>query len=103
MTTTNEIADKIAADQNITKAQAKAIVESVFKQITDAAKAGAETSIPAFGKFKVKATPEREGRNPATSTCGPTRRTSCSTSRGRESRPTTPSSSRSTASSGRSA
>lgn len=66
MTTTNEIADKIAADQNITKAQAKAIVESVFKQITDAAKAGAETSIPAFGKFKVKATPEREGRNPAT-------------------------------------
>ncbi len=66
MTTTNEIADKIAADQSITKAQAKAIVESVFKQITDAAKAGAETSIPSFGKFKVKATPEREGRNPAT-------------------------------------
>ncbi len=66
MTTTNEIADKIAADQNLTKAQAKAIVESVFKQITDAAKAGAETSIPSFGKFKVKATPEREGRNPAT-------------------------------------
>ncbi len=65
MTTTNEIADKIAADQNLTKAQAKAIVESVFKQITDAAKAGAETSIPSFGKFKVKATPEREGRNPA--------------------------------------
>lgn len=27
---------------------------------------GAETSIPSFGKFKVKATPEREGRNPAT-------------------------------------
>lgn len=66
MTTTNEIADKIAADQNLTKAQAKAIVESVFKQITDAARAGAETSIPSFGKFKVKATPEREGRNPAT-------------------------------------
>lgn len=66
MTTTNEIADKIAADQNLTKAQVKAIVESVFKQITDAAKAGAETSIPSFGKFKVKATPEREGRNPAT-------------------------------------
>jgi len=66
MTTTNEIADKIAAEQNITKAQAKAIVEGVFRQITDAAKAGAETSIPSFGKFKVKATPEREGRNPAT-------------------------------------
>jgi len=66
MTTTNEIADKIASEQNLTKAQAKAIVESVFKQITDAAQAGAETSIPSFGKFKVKETAEREGRNPGT-------------------------------------
>ncbi|GLS35016.1 DNA-binding protein [Mesorhizobium tianshanense] len=66
MTTTNEIADKIASEQSLTKAQAKTIVESVFKQIADAAKIGAETSIPGFGKFKVKATPEREGRNPST-------------------------------------
>ncbi|MGE8106444.1 HU family DNA-binding protein [Allorhizobium sp. NPDC080224] len=66
MTTTNEIADKIASEHNLTKAQAKAIVESVFSQIAEAAKAGAETSIPSFGKFKVKDTPEREGRNPAT-------------------------------------
>lgn len=66
MTTTNEIADKIASEQNLTKAQAKAIVESVFSQIAEAAKAGAETSIPSFGKFKIKETPEREGRNPAT-------------------------------------
>lgn len=42
MTTTNEIADKIAAEQNLTKAQAKTIVESVFKQITDAALAGCD-------------------------------------------------------------
>ncbi|RWB94696.1 MULTISPECIES: HU family DNA-binding protein [unclassified Mesorhizobium] len=62
MTTTNEIADKIAAEQSL----AKAIVESVFKQIVDAAKGGAETSLPGFGKFKVKETPEREGRNPST-------------------------------------
>ncbi|MBC2775412.1 HU family DNA-binding protein [Rhizobium sp. AQ_MP] len=66
MTTTNEIADKIASEHNLTKAQAKTIVESVFSQIAEAAKAGAETSIPSFGKFKVKETPEREGRNPAT-------------------------------------
>lgn len=66
MTTTNEIADKIASDQNLTKAQAKTIVESVLKQIIEAAKTGAETNLPGFGKFKVKATPEREGRNPAT-------------------------------------
>lgn len=66
MTTTNEIADKIAAEQGLTKAQAKAIVEGVFKQIVAAATSGAETSIPGFGKFKLKETPEREGRNPAT-------------------------------------
>lgn len=66
MSTTNEIADKIASEHNLTKAQAKTIVESVFSQIVEAAKAGEETSIPSFGKFKVKETPEREGRNPAT-------------------------------------
>ncbi|WP_337271086.1 HU family DNA-binding protein [Oryzifoliimicrobium ureilyticus] len=66
MTTANEIADKIAVDNDLTKAQGKAIVEAVFRAITDAAVAGTETSIPGFGKFKVKASPEREGRNPAT-------------------------------------
>jgi DNA-binding protein HU-beta len=66
MTTANEIAEKIAAEQGLTKAQGKTIVESVFAAITAAAVAGAETSIPGFGKFKVKDTPEREARNPAT-------------------------------------
>jgi DNA-binding protein HU-beta len=66
MTTTNEIADKIAAEHQLTKAQSKAIVEAVFGAITAAATAGSETSIPAFGKFKVKDTPERKGRNPST-------------------------------------
>lgn len=66
MTTTNEIAGKIATEQNLTKAQAKAIVETVFASITTAATSGAETSIPGFGKFKIKDTPEREARNPAT-------------------------------------
>ena len=66
MTTTNEIADKIAADHSLTKVQGKSIVEAVFQAITDAASAGEETSISGFGKFKVKASPEREGRNPST-------------------------------------
>lgn len=56
MTTTTEIADKIAAEQSLSKAQAKAIVASVFKEVSDAARSGAETSIPGFGKFKVSAT-----------------------------------------------
>ena len=63
MTTANEIAEKIAAENDLTKAQAKSIVDSVFKSIADAA---VETSLPGFGKFKVKDSPAREGRNPST-------------------------------------
>jgi len=66
MATTNEIVDKIATEHNLTKAQAKAIVESVFTQISADARAGNESNIPGFGKFKVKDTPAREGRNPST-------------------------------------
>nr|WP_314256873.1 HU family DNA-binding protein [uncultured Devosia sp.] len=66
MATANEIADKIAAEHNLPKAQGKALVDSVMKAIVDAAVAGEEVSLPGFGKFKVKASPEREGRNPST-------------------------------------
>lgn len=66
MTTANEIADKLAAEHNLTKTQGKALVDGVFKAIAEAAAAGEEISLPGFGKFKVKATPEREGRNPST-------------------------------------
>ena len=55
MTTANEIADKMATEQNLTKAQAKTVFDGIFKAIADAATSGAETSIPGFGKFKVKA------------------------------------------------
>jgi len=66
MTTTNEIADKIAAEHSLTKAQGKAIVEAVIASVIEAAVAGNETSLPGFGKFKIKHTPEREAHNPAT-------------------------------------
>ena len=66
MTTANEIAEKIAAENSLTKTQAKAIVDGVFKAIAEAAVSGAETSIAGFGKFKIKDTPARERRNPST-------------------------------------
>jgi len=66
MTTANEIADKLASEHNLTKAQGKSLVDGVFQAITDAAVAGEEISLPGFGKFKVKASPERDGRNPST-------------------------------------
>jgi len=66
MATATEIAEKIGAKHDLTKAQARAIVEAVFNEIATAAASGAETSISGFGKLKVKESPAREGRNPAT-------------------------------------
>lgn len=66
MTTANEIADKLATEHNLTKADSKALVDGVFKAIAEAAVAGEEVSLPGFGKFKVKTSAEREGRNPST-------------------------------------
>jgi len=66
---TAELVAKIADAHGVSKVQAKSIVDDIFKDIfkdiVDAAASGAEVSLPGFGKFKVKATPQREGRNPA--------------------------------------
>ena len=61
-----ELAEKIAADHGVTKADARKLVDGVFAAIADAAAAGEEISINGFGKFKVKDSPAREGRNPST-------------------------------------
>ena len=60
-----ELVAKLSETHSVSKAQAKSIVDDFLKDIVDAAASGAEVSLPGFGKFKVKATPEREGRNPA--------------------------------------
>ena len=62
---TSELVEKLSETHGVSKAQAKSIVEDILKDIVDAAASGAEVSLPGFGKFKVKTTPEREGRNPA--------------------------------------
>lgn len=61
-----ELIEKVAAANGIGKAEAKTMVDSVFGAITDAALAGDEISINAFGKFKIKDSAAREGRNPGT-------------------------------------
>lgn len=61
-----DLADTIATGHGLTKADARKLVDDVFAAIADAAVAGEEISISGFGKFKVKDTPAREGRNPAT-------------------------------------
>ena len=60
-----ELADRIATTNDLTKSDAKKLVDSVFNAIAEAAGKGEEISLNGFGKFKVKASPAREGRNPA--------------------------------------
>ncbi|WP_404477350.1 HU family DNA-binding protein [Novosphingobium sp. BL-52-GroH] len=62
----SDLADVIAASNGLTKADARKVVDAVFDAIGDAAAKGDEISLNGFGKFKVKDSPEREGRNPAT-------------------------------------
>ncbi|CCW16535.1 DNA-binding protein HU-beta [Sphingobium indicum BiD32] len=62
----SELVEQIAAANNLTKADAKKVVDSVFSAIAEAAAKGDEIALNAFGKFKVKSSPAREGRNPST-------------------------------------
>jgi len=61
-----DLADKLATAQGLSKADARKYVDAVFSVITDAAAQGEEISLNGFGKFKVKESPAREGRNPST-------------------------------------
>jgi DNA-binding protein HU-beta len=63
---TAQLADQIATQGGITKAQAKTLVDAFLDAIRDAAAKGEEVSLPGFGKFKVQAKPARTGRNPST-------------------------------------
>ncbi|HEY9235398.1 MULTISPECIES: HU family DNA-binding protein [Phenylobacterium] len=64
---TSDLASAIAeGESNISKTQAKQIVDAVFKAVEAAAVRGEEVSIPGFGKFKVQDKPARTGRNPST-------------------------------------
>ena len=62
----SDLAEKLAAAQGISKADARKYVDAVFAVITDAAAEGEEVSLSGFGKFKIKESPAREGRNPST-------------------------------------
>jgi DNA-binding protein HU-beta len=62
----NDLAEKIAASAGLSKSYARKLVDDVLAAIADAAAAGEEVSLNGFGKFKVKETPAREGRNPGT-------------------------------------
>ncbi|WP_454884311.1 HU family DNA-binding protein [Sphingomonas oryzagri] len=61
-----ELGDVIATAQGVSKAEGRKLADAVFAAIADAAVKGDDVSISGFGKFTVKQTAAREGRNPAT-------------------------------------
>ncbi|WP_210359095.1 HU family DNA-binding protein [Sphingomonas beigongshangi] len=61
-----DLAAQIAEQSGIGKEAARKIVDAIFAAIVDTAASGGEVSINGFGKFKVKESAERDGRNPAT-------------------------------------
>ena len=63
---TSDLAETVAAGAGLSKADARKVVDAVFAAIADAAAKGEEVSLNGFGKFKVKESAAREGRNPAT-------------------------------------
>ena len=61
-----DLIDHVATETGVEKSAAKKAVDAVFAGIVGAATKGEEITLPGFGKFKVKDSPARQGRNPAT-------------------------------------
>ena len=64
--TKSELIDKVAEDMNFTKTEAKIIIESVFKNITDCLAQGSAFKLIGFGTFGIRKRAAREARNPRT-------------------------------------
>jgi DNA-binding protein HU-beta len=62
----SELIDHVASAAGPDAGTAKKAVEAVFAGIVEAATKGEEVSLPSFGKFKVKDSAARQGRNPGT-------------------------------------
>ena len=63
---TVDLIDHVAAKTGLDKSQAPQALEAAIGCIVDAAKRGDEVNLLGFGKLKVKDSPARQGRNPAT-------------------------------------
>ena len=61
-----DLVNVIAAEAELSKKQAEAAVNATIDAIANALKSGDKVQLIGFGTFEVKATAEREGRNPKT-------------------------------------
>lgn len=57
---------RAAGRVDITQVKAKEVLEGILADITEALTKGDEVTLHGFGKFTVKATAARKGRNPIT-------------------------------------
>jgi len=60
------LVDVVAAETGVAKKTVDAVVSATFDAITAALKGGDKVQLIGFGTFEVKASAEREGRNPKT-------------------------------------
>ena len=63
---TTDLIEHVAIAAGVEKSAAKRAVEAVIGGIIEAAKKGEEVTLPGFGKFKVRDSAARQGRNPGT-------------------------------------
>lgn len=62
----NELADSVAAQTGMTKADSASAVDAVFDSITKALAGGGEVRLIGFGNFSVAHRAARKGKNPMT-------------------------------------
>ena len=63
---TVDLIDHVARAAGLDRLVARVAVEATLSGIVAAACRGDEVNLAGFGKFRVKESPERQGRNPAT-------------------------------------
>ncbi len=64
--TFNELIAHVSTSTGMAKEGVRKVLDASITTLFDTAAAGEDATLPGFGQFKVKATPARQGRNPAT-------------------------------------
>lgn len=62
----SQLIDAIATQNNLTKATAKQVVDSLLTSILRSLSEGDLVQLPGFGSFSLSYHPEKQGRNPQT-------------------------------------
>ena len=61
-----ELVEKIAAAEELPKAKAARVLQTVLDAVVETVKADEKLTLVGFGTFKLQARPARTGRNPST-------------------------------------